>query len=275
MTRFLSANLIILGILGIANAPAYACEPKHEFRTVESGTLKVALNVYPPFTEVTADGTIEGVDSEVVKRFAEENCLKIESQVLDQSAQIQSIMTNKVDVSIYAWSRTRERDKVMGLSVPMYLDRLAIYSKSGINTIEGLYGKTIGVRAADFFASDLQKIKEITVKTYPNQASQTQDLQSGRIDAIVDGYSLGAYTKKTKNAYHDIKIEIIKPDARVPFTVKGAQSTILYNKKNTELGAALDASIEEMRNDGYIRDMLVGYGFDASLADVGDPSFVQ
>ena len=75
MTR-LFASVAVIGTMATM-AHAQECTPAHTFPTVEAGKLTVAIYEYPPFSTVTADGQIGGVDSDIVKAIAKANCLEI------------------------------------------------------------------------------------------------------------------------------------------------------------------------------------------------------
>ena len=68
---------------------------------------------------------------------------------------------------------------------------------------------------------------------------------------------------------------IAAPDPRVKATKEAAQGGFPYSLKGKELGAALDADIEDMHKDGTIVRILEAYGLNGSAANTGTPRLVQ
>jgi len=256
---------------------AYAddtCKTSNPAKTIKTGVLTVAAYAYPPFT-IPDGNEIKGIEGAIINRFAKENCLTVSTVIVAPSATIQYVLSGKADVSMGDWTRTAEREKVLGLSAPTLLDKMAIYSKSGFSSLDDLKGKSIGLRNGDMVVSDFQKIDGIDVKLYSSQSSLVQDLENGRIDAIFDGYSVGKYSQSHTDAYKGVKIVISDADKRVRATTTPLQTAVLYNKGNSSLGSKLDEAIGRMHEDGFIKAQLEQYGLDGSLAEVGAPSLVQ
>ena len=270
----------ILGVAFVATvfaAPAFAddCKPAHQFTTVAPGKVTVAIYEYPPFTTASADGaTIGGVDSDVVKKFAAENCLAVTPVVVDPAATVQYVVAGKADVATGDWYRTAERAKVMGLSYPTYLDQMGIYSKAGLSKVSDLIGKKVGTVSGFLWVAELQKLLGASLVLYPNPVALAQDLAAGRVEVGVDSYGTGAYAQK-RGGYAGIQIKVAEPDERVQASIQAAQANIIYSKSNPDFGAALDDSIKKLHEDGGLANILKSYGLDPSGADVGEPRVVK
>jgi polar amino acid transport system substrate-binding protein len=202
---------VVATALGMTAAWAQDCKPAHSFTTVVPGKLTVAIYEYPPFTTIAPDGTIGGVDGEIAKKFAAENCLTIVPAVVDPAATVQYVLSSKADVATGDWYRTAERAKVMGLSYPTYLDQMGLYSKAGVSTVESLIGKKVGTVSGFLWVAELQKLLGSNLSLYPNPVALAQDLAAGRIEVGVDSYGTGAYAQK-KGGYPGIQIKVAQPD---------------------------------------------------------------
>jgi polar amino acid transport system substrate-binding protein len=265
---------LLAAALGTTTAFAQECKPAHKFTTVAPGKLTVAIYEYPPFTTVGTDGTIGGVDSEIAKKFAAENCLTVVPAVVDPAATVQYVLSGKADVATGDWYRTAERAKVMGLSYPTYLDQMGIYSKAGLSTVESLIGKKVGTVSGFLWVAELQKLLGSNLSLYPNPVALAQDLAAGRIEAGVDSFATGAYAQK-KGGYAGIVIKVAEPDPRVQSSIEAAQANIIYSKANTDFGKALDDTIETMHKNGQLAELLKSQGLDPSGANVGAPRVVK
>lgn len=261
---------VLLGTTALAQD----CTPAHEFTTVEAGKLTVAIYEYPPFSSVSADGQIGGVDSDIAKAIAEANCLEIVPVSVDPAATIQYVISGKADIAVGDWYRTEERSKVLGLSYPIYLDQMGIYSKDGVSKVEDLIGKKVGSVSGFLWVTELQALLGDDLQLYPNPVALAQDLAAGRVEIGVDSYGTGAYAQKN-GGYAGIQIKVAEPDDRVQASIQAAQSALLYAKDNTAFGAALDAGIQELHASGKMGEILKANGLDPSGADVGEPRLVK
>ena len=91
-----------------ASTASYAdnCKPAFEFKTVTPGKLTVAIYNYPPFSMVTNDNKISGIDTNMVQETAKANCLEVVPLNLAPAAVVQSVVSGKADVAVGAWYRS-------------------------------------------------------------------------------------------------------------------------------------------------------------------------
>jgi polar amino acid transport system substrate-binding protein len=270
----LGYSALVAALLCGTAARAQDCTPAHEFKTIEAGKLTVAIYEYPPFSSVSSDGQIGGVDSDIAKAIAKANCLEIVPVSVDPAATIQYVISGKADIAVGDWYRTEERSKVLGLSYPTYLDQMGIYSKDGVSKIEDLIGKKVGTVSGFLWVTELQALLGDNLQLYPNPVALAQDLAAGRVEIGVDSFGTGAYAQKN-GGYAGIQIKVAEPDDRVQASIQAAQAALIYSKDNPEFGAALDAGIEEMHTSGELAEILKSNGLDPSGADVGEPRLVK
>lgn len=265
--------MTVFGLVGVTNAFAQ-CKPAHQFKTVTPGTLTISTAEFPPFDVPGSDGSLGGVEGDILKKIADKECLKINAQPVGFSSAIQYVTTGKADISAGQWYRTADRAKVVGLSDPLYLDQLAIYSKEGITRLGDLKGKQVGTVQGYNWTADLQALYKDDLKLYPTPVALAQDLQAGRVDAGLDSIATGLYAQK-KGGYSGMKILVGAPDPRVRASVNPAQVGFVLSKDNPTLGTALNADIAEMQKNGEIAQILKSYGLDPKGADVGPARLIQ
>ncbi len=273
MTALVGAALATA--IGCGAALAQDCKPAHKIDSlVAPGKLTVAIYEYPPFS-VTTDGQVAGVDGEILKVIAAEECLTLTPVVVDPAATIQYVLAGKADIAGGDWYRTAARSKVLGMSAPTYLDQMGIYSKDGVSTVQAMIGKQVGTVSGFLWVAELQKLLGANLKLYPNPVALAQDLEAGRVQIGVDSYGTGAYAQKQKGGYPGIIIKVAEPDQRVQASIQAAQANLPYTKSNTSLGAAMDADIEGMHKDGKIAGFLKSFGLDPSGAETGEPRLIN
>ncbi|MCD1262295.1 transporter substrate-binding domain-containing protein (plasmid) [Shinella sumterensis] len=273
-----TTQFLLAGIAGLALtagvASAQECTPKHQFTTIEAGTLTVAVTTYVPHSFVDDSGNMKGIDGDIAAEFAKRECLKVKAVAVDPAAAIQYVLSGQADIATGDWYRTAERAKVMSLSAPLYTDQMGIYSKEGFKNVSDLEGKQVGTVQGYLWVADLKAMLGGSLKLYPNSVNMQQDLSSGRIDVAVDGYSTGVVAEQ-KGALGDVKVNVAAPDQRVKATKEAAQAAFPYSLNAKEFGVALDAAIAEMHADGTIVTILKSYGLDGTAADTGAPRLVE
>lgn len=273
MSRYFS--FAVAALIGASAQAAIACTPAHQFKTVSPGKLTVATMMIPPFL-ISENGSIKGVDGDLISKIAEMECLTIVPTVVDTRAVMQYVVSGQADVAVGNWFRTAARLKSMDMSDPVYLDSLAIYSKDGVNEIADLVKskKVVGTVQGYNWVGDLQKLFGSNIKLYPSPVALAQDLEAGRIDAGLDSYSSGVYAQQ-QGGFKGFKIVHAQPDERVRASIEAAQIAFAVAKGNSEITQALNEDIAKLRADKTIAGALEKYGLSADDSEVGAPRAIE
>src|SRR5260221_1718170 len=255
--RPLAASLCV-GAALLTASPSMAddCKPKHVFSTVEQGYLTVAPGPYPPYSYVDPAGELQGIDGDIVKLIAAMECLKVKAIPVDPAAALQYVISGKAELTTGDWYRTEARNRVTTLSAPLYLDQMAVYSRAGIDTVDGFMNEPVGSTQGNLWIVDVKKLLGEKLKLYPVSVAALQDLEAGRINVVLDGYSVGVLAQK-QGGLKGIIIKVIKPDPRVGASMEAGQWTLRMVHSNEALHAAVDADIAALHADGTIAKILV------------------
>lgn len=243
------------------------CTPKGEVETVKEGTLTVATAENPPVV-ITSGGKFDGLEPILIEKFAADYCLALQVDTMSFAATIPALQSGRADMAAGGYYRTAEREKVVDLSAPIWLDQLGIIAKTKIDTIDGLDGMKVGTVDGYLWVPDLQKLLGSDLTVYPSNVEMKADLDAGRIEVAVDSMSLAS-------GYEGYESAAAQPDDRVASTIEPAQVGWPYAKGNASLGGALDGAIAEWHDDGSIATALDESGLPASLADTGEPRIIQ
>jgi polar amino acid transport system substrate-binding protein len=278
-----SALLGAVGVLSVsmlsgcsddsADAVASDCTPDHEFDTIEDGTLTVATYDFRPHMAVEGD-ELGGVEGDLLAEFAARECLTVTAQVAGGAgAAIPSVETDRADLAAGDWWRTKDRQKIVSLSAPVYLDQGALVSVEGFQTVAELEGHKIGSVVGNLWNDQFADVFGDDFAVYQDPEAVFSDLAAGRIDAVID--SVGATTARFESKpIEGAEIVPLEADPRIPVTANPGQLNWPTSKDNPELTAALDEQIEAMRADGTIAKVLEKHGLDPSAADVGEPGLL-
>jgi polar amino acid transport system substrate-binding protein len=265
-----------VAVLVVTSTAAYAddCKPAFQLKTVTPGKLTMAIYNYPPFSMVTNDNQVSGIDADMVRETAKANCLEVVPLNLAPAAVVQSVVSGKADVAVGAWYRSTTRSKVVGLTLPTYIDPAASISKDGLDTVDALIGKSVGTVSGYVWVGELQKVFGQNLKLYPDSLAMYQDLETGRLDIGLDG-AVAPIEAMKSGRLKGFQSKLVKSDPRFAETVEPPQSALLYTLGNKGLGDALDATITKIHQDGTLAKQIGAAGLDSQMEKVGEPRLVK
>ncbi|MDT7634778.1 MAG: polar amino acid transport system substrate-binding protein [Pseudonocardiales bacterium] len=246
------------------------CTPKHQFSTIEKGTLTVGVYDLPPYAMTTGPDGMSGVDADVLREIAKRECLTITAQAGNTASLIPSVQQGRADLAIGDWYRTVPRSKVVNLSAPLYLDQMGIVSDAGLSSVTELQGKKVGTVDGYLWVKDLQQVLGDSLRLYPSAVDMNQDLKAGRIEVGVDSYGSALFTHKGVAT----KVLVAQSDDRVAASKEAAQATFPMAKDNQDMLKAFDETIAELHKDGTITKILEANGLPASAEQTGAPRLI-
>ncbi|MFD1210559.1 substrate-binding periplasmic protein [Arthrobacter sp. GCM10027362] len=276
MSKIKLSTLMIAAILPLAacgtasssGAVPSDCKPVVSgVKTANEGKLTAAVAEYPPYVSMKG-GSLSGVDGEVLKRIAKDLCLEPDAKTSSFTAIIESVKNGSVDLSAGNWYINKERAQQFAISDPVYLDKMALLTSNGADTIDGISGGTVGTPQGYLWVGDLQKtLGNDKVKLYATEDAVYQDVKNGRVGAGVMTY--GAAQQLLKNN-KDSKLTVteLKPDQRIQASVGAARTAVLVNKDKTVLRDAVNQIVTNMREDGSLKKALEDNGLPGLAANV-------
>lgn len=278
MKHIRTASLMLATSLATAAfvtaASAQECAPQHKVTTVEAGVLTVAAPTFPPFSIPKPDGSLSGVDGEIVNAIAAKECLKVKVMPVEYATAIPYVVSGRADVAIGDYYRTEEREKVVNISSPLYLDEMGLYSKEGVTKISQLEGRKVGTVQGYLWVNELKNILGDNLHLYNNYIALYQDLEAGRIEIGADGVAVGT-AAQVGGALKGIQIKVAEPDTRVSASVNAAQAGLPLSKDNPDLLKAVDEVLVELHKSGKIVEILGQFGLPKSAADVGEARLIK
>ncbi|WP_053386397.1 substrate-binding periplasmic protein [Leucobacter japonicus] len=257
-----------------SSAVSEDCVPAHpDVETITPGVLTVAHYDYPPFGYIE-EGEFVGIEGEIIAQIAEMECLDLKLVPGDSSAMITSVQTGRADTTVGSWYRTAERAEVVRLSAPVVTSPLSLVSTSGAKTVDELAElDAVGAGQALVGIEELQGLLGGKLKLYSTNDAEFADFQAGRIQGAVLGLG-AAVTLLELYPVDGATVEPIEPDERLSATVNVGQTNFPVNLNADALGKAIDADIEQLREEGVIAKLAEKYGFPAEIADPGEPNLL-
>ena len=254
----LAALMLMLALVLVTTALVAGCgekkeEPEEEEKatvtTLEEGKLLMGNDTtYPPFESIGDNGDPEGFDVDIAMELADRLGLELEVVTTAWEGIIPGLKTDKYDILMSAMTITDERLAEIDFSDPYIDSNQSIAVKKGTTDIvseEDLVGKVVGVQVdttGQFTAEEIAGIKEI--RKYDTILLAFQELELGRIDAIMNDYPVNAYLSK------------IRGQTEVVTTVTtDEQYGIGVKKGNDQLLEAINQALADMDADGTYNEI--------------------
>jgi len=211
--------------------------------TIKEGKLLMGSDTtYPPFESIE-DGEAVGFDIDIAKEIAKRLGLELEVVTTAWEGIIPGLKTDKYDIIMSAMTITEERLEEIDFSDPYIDSNQSICVREDNTDITGpedLVGKVVGVQVdttGQFTAEEIEGIAEI--RKFDTILLAFEDLELGRIDAIMNDFPVNAYISKTRG------------NTKVVATIQTDESYGIGVKKgNDKLLEAINDALQDMKDDG-------------------------
>lgn len=243
--RLTALTLVIAAALLIA-ALAVGCGEKKttegEITTLKPGTLMMGSDTtYPPFEIMEGDKAV-GFDVDIATDIAKRLNVKLDVIPTAWDGIIPGLKSDKYDIIMSAMTITPDRSKEISFSDP-YIDSdqsICVKLGSPIKTEADLKDKVIGVQidtTGQMTAEKMTGLKEI--RKFDTILLAFEDLEMGRIDAIINDYPVNAYLSKKRG-----KTEVAKK------IITKEKYGIGVKKGNSQLRLAINDALKQIKEDG-------------------------
>ena len=225
---------------------------------------------YPPQSYIDKSGNLIGFDVDVAKRLAA--ILGVPAKIVNApwASVLSGIPVGRFNVSIGSMTITKDRQKSMDFSQPYYYTQAQVIVKQGspiLASAAAMKGKAIGVGTGTTYATYLDKLGGIKVKTYDTDASTFPDLKNGRLNGVMTADLTAAQAISSGYPF----VFSGKPYYYEPLAFS-------IQKGQTDWLALLDYAVAKMHQDGSLTAMAKKWyhGFDPTQTPVtGTPSYEQ
>jgi polar amino acid transport system substrate-binding protein len=217
-----------------------------EYGLIEAGTLTVCSDIpYPPFEFEGEDGEYTGFDIDLLGAIAAQLDLELSVQDVGFDA-LQSgttLAAGTCDVGASAMTITEERKANIDFSDPYYdsLQSLLVRTDSGIESIDDLDGKNVGVQqgtTGEAYAGE--NAPGASLVQYPSDGELWPAIQAGQIDAILQDQPVNLEHEKADSAYKIV--ETYETDESYGFAfAKGEKDALLD---------AVNGALQELKDNG-------------------------
>lgn len=225
--------------------------------TLNEGILQAGSDTaFPPMEFSDGQGGYIGFDVDLCTAIAKKMGLELEVVSTAWDGIIPNLMGDRFDIIMSAMSITPERQEQINFTDPYLPGILAISTPKDqpIADAAGLAGKIVGVQVdttGQFAVEEAGGYKEL--KKYATILEAFMDMDAGRVEVVVNDEPVNAYVIATNESYNEKYANTggIVTDNSYGYAIK---------KENTALQAAMNAALQELRDEGVYQKILDKWG---------------
>lgn len=260
--------LLILGLMIAAcAAPAEPTSPPGGEELEEGGMpdlggreLTIATDPFPPYTFVADDASIIGLDPDLINEICELVNCSAHYEVVAWDGIFAGLAAGEYDLVGGGPVYTEERDEVVDFTIPYYIAGAAIVvrdEETEIQTPDDLLkpdiitGVVRGGDSSEIVAMDFG-IPEDQLKHYGTVDLQFLALINGDVDVVLQlSDSIGEFVYRV----YEGELKVVS-DEDGPILLDEFSIHYCTSEDDTELREAMDAALEQLKEDGTIARLL-------------------
>ena len=206
---------------------------------------------FPPFEMKDENGVTVGFDIDLFRAIAEDQNLEPDFRDLTFDTLIPSLQSGRIDVAVSGMSITPERQQTVDFTDP-YVNAglvVAVRPDSGINGVDDLAGKAVGVNIGTTGATEAEALaadgRVGSVQTFQDTGLSMEALVAGKVDAVINDKPVSE--TYARNRPDKVKI--------LPEVLKADDYGMAVRKGNTELLEKLNAGLASVKASGKLEEL--------------------
>lgn len=218
------------------------------------GIKKITIGTegaYPPFNNLTSDGSLVGFDIDIANALCEEMKVECEIVTQDWDGIIPALLAGKFDAIIASMLITEERKEMVDFTDKYYNTPPAVAVPKDSTLTEatdaGLAGMMVGAQSSTTHSNYAEeKFPSAELKLYPTPDEYKLDIGSGRVDAVIDDVIVLSEWLKSEDGACCKLLGVLEGDP----VINGIGAGIAVRKDETELREMLNTAIAAIRANG-------------------------
>lgn len=235
-------------------------------KVMDKGVFVLGLDdSFPPMGYRDENNEIVGYDIDLAKEVTKRMGVELKLQPIDWGSKEQELATGNIDCIWNGFTKTPEREKVVLFTKPYLKNEqiLVVKTNSPFNSLEDLFGKTVGLQGGSTASDALNSSPEFKdslkdVIEFSENLTALMDLEIGGVDAVL--LDLFVANDNIKRSGKDFRI--------LDGSLSEEEYSIGFRKNDFALRDKVDAVLLEMAEDGTIAEISTKW-FEADISTVG------
>lgn len=243
--------LLLAGALLVSAAAIPHADARSLDDIISSGTIRVGVNPnFPPMSSYGQTNELEGFDIDIANRIAEALGVTAEFVPTETAQRVPFLVSDRIDVSLGALTRSAERAKLIDYTVPLHTEAMAVLTTDAttaqsweeMNTPDVTLVNMRGNWSVDYLAEKLPEAEVLLVDT---NADTVRAIAQGRADALIE--NIDFFMAFTEN-YPDVTWRTL------PDTISVSYCGIGVSKGNASLQQFLNIVLYDLHSSNAINE---------------------
>jgi polar amino acid transport system substrate-binding protein len=218
---------------------------------IKAGVIRIGVNPnFPPNSSYNDKNALEGFDIDIGNKIAEAMTLQAEFVPTETPQRVPFLVSDKIDISLGALTRSAERAKLITYTVPLHTEVMAVLTTdkaqiqkwTDLNDSKYTLANMRGNWSVDYLKQQLPNAK---VELVDNIADTVRLVAQGRADAIVE--NIDFFMRHTKN-YPDVKWVVLPDPIDVGYCAIGLQ------QRNYPLRDVLNIILYGLHSSNFVNE---------------------
>jgi polar amino acid transport system substrate-binding protein len=242
--RAMAVAVAVLAVNGLAEARSLD-------DIIQAGQIKIGVNPnFPPMSSYGATNQLEGFDIDIGNKIAEALGVKAEFVPTETPQRVPFLVSDRIDISLGALTRTVARAKLIDYTVPLHTEAMAVLTTEKLK-IE----KWTDLNSADYTLANMrgnwsvgflkEKLPDVKVSLVDTIADTVRLVGQGRADAIIE--NIDFFMRHTTN-YPNVNWRVI------PDTIFVGQCAIGVSKGNYSLRDTLNVLLYDLHSSNTVNE---------------------
>lgn len=244
LSKGMIAVMAIVAVTGMSEARSLD-------EIIKAGEIRVGVNPnFPPMSSYGKTNQLEGFDIDIGKSIADKLGVKVTYVPTETAQRVPFLVSDKIDISLGALTRTVARSKLIDYTVPLHTEAMASLTTDKVtatkwtdfNDAKYTLANMRGNWSVEFLKEKLPNAKVALVDTI---ADTVRSVAQGRADVIIE--NIDFFMGHTKN-YPNVKWKVI------PDTIFVGQCGIGVSKGNYSLRETLNILLYDLHTSNTVND---------------------
>ena len=221
----------------------------------KAGVLTIATSPdFPPFEELKSDGSVEGIEIELMQLICQELGVELKIEQMDFDSVIAGIQADRFDVGVSGISVTEKRQKNMLFTDPYCLaaQAIVVFKDSDITCKADLEGKKVAVQTATTAESFCLE-NGYDVSSFAANSDAELALTTGKVDAwVIDDLTAAEMVKAYNEDNGDALVILDEAMTTEPYAFAfafGSEAVV----------EAINAILQDLIADGTVASIFEKY----------------
>ena len=222
----------------------------------KAGKLDIATSPdFPPFESLTADGSVEGIEIEIMELICKELGVELEIQQMNFDSVLPGVQAGKYDVGVSGISVTPKREKNVKFTAPYCLAAQAIVVLEGseITSKADLADKAISVQSGTTAESFCME-NNYNISAFAANADAQAALVDGKVKAwVIDDLTAAEMVAAYNEGNPETKLVILDE------AMTTEPYAFAFNMESGSLVDAINEILNKLVADGTVADIFEKY----------------